>query len=161
VNSWKVILATMVIFGTGVVTGGLLVRHAGPGREHRQPRPNIAVHNPQPSPAGLMRIDFLRRMERELDLTPAQREPIEKILKEGQERTKKIMETVEAPRREEFKRTIEEFRAVLTPEQLKRFDESVKQQQQRAREQRKAASPREHPPAGNTPATTNSGSSAL
>ena len=24
-NSWKVILATMVIFGTGVVTGGLLV----------------------------------------------------------------------------------------------------------------------------------------
>ena len=160
-NSWKVILATMVIFGTGVVTGGLLVRHAGPGREHRQPRPNIAVHNPQPSPAGLMRIDFLRRMERELDLTPAQREPIEKILKEGQERTKKIMETVEAPRREELKRTIEEFRAVLTPEQLKRFDESVKQQQQRAREQRKAAPPRERPPAGNTPATTNSGSSAL
>src|ERR1035437_5616366 len=50
VNSWKVILATMVIFGTGVVTGGLLVRHAGPGREHRQPRPNIAVHNPQPAP---------------------------------------------------------------------------------------------------------------
>ena len=108
-----------------------------------------------------MRIDFLRRMERELDLTPAQREPIEKILKEGQERTKKIMETVEAPRREELKRTIEEFRAVLTPEQLKRFDESVKQQQQRAREQRKAAPPRERPPAGNTPATTNSGSSAL
>ena len=160
-NSWKVILATMVIFGTGVVTGGLLVRHAGPGREHHQPRPNIAVHNPQPSPAGLMRIDFLRRMERELDLTPAQREPIEKILKEGQERTKKIMETVEPRRREEFKRTIEEFRAVLTPEQLKRFDESVKQQQQRAREQRKAAPPRERPPAGNTPATTNSGSSAL
>ena len=151
----------MVIFGTGVVTGGLLVRHAGPGREHRQPRPNNAVHNPQPSPAGLMRIDFLRRMERELDLTPAQREPIEKILKEGQERTKKIMETVEAPRREELKRTIEEFRAVLTPEQLKRFNESVKQQQQRAREQRKAAPPRERPPAGNTPATTNSGSSAL
>jgi Spy/CpxP family protein refolding chaperone len=151
----------MVIFGTGVVTGGLLVRHAGPGREHHQPRPNIAVHNPQPSPAGLMRIDFLRRMERELDLTPAQREPIEKILKEGQERTKKIMETVEPRRREEFKRTIEEFRAVLTPEQLKRFDESVKQQQQRAREQRKAAPPRERPPAGNTPATTNSGSSAL
>jgi Spy/CpxP family protein refolding chaperone len=161
VNSWKVILATMVIFGTGVVTGGLLVRHAGPSRDHRQPRPNTAVHSAQPSPAGLMRIDFLRRMERELDLAPEQREPIDKILKEGQERTKKIMETVEPRRREEFKRTIEEFRAVLTPEQRKRFDELVKQQQQRAREQRKAAPSREHPPAGNTPATTNSGSSAL
>jgi Spy/CpxP family protein refolding chaperone len=69
------------------------------------------------------------------------------------------MDTVEPRRREEFKRTLEEFRAVLTPEQRSRFDGVVKQQQQRAREQRKAASSREHPPAGNTPATTNSGSS--
>jgi len=155
----------MVIFGTGVVTGGLLVRHAGPGRDHRQPHPAGAVHTAQPSPAGLMRIDFLRRMERELDLAPEQREPIDKVLKEGQERTKKLMETVEPRRREEFKRTIEEFRAVLTPEQLKRFDELVKQQQQRAREQRKAAPTRERPPQGppttNTPAATNSGSSML
>ena len=107
-----------------------------------------------------MRIEFLRRMERELDLAPAQREPIDKILKDGQERTKKLMDTVEPRRREEFKRTIEEFRAVLTPEQRSRFDGVVKQQQQRAREQRKAASAREHPqqspPASNTPAATNS-----
>jgi Spy/CpxP family protein refolding chaperone len=107
-----------------------------------------------------MRIDFLRRMERDLDLAPEQREPIDKILKEGQERTKKIMETVEPRRREEFKRTIEEFREVLTPEQRKRFDELVKQQQQRAREQRKAAPPRERPPQGspatNPPALTDS-----
>jgi len=27
VNNWKVILATIVIFGAGVVTGGLLVSH--------------------------------------------------------------------------------------------------------------------------------------
>lgn len=160
-NSWKVILATMVIFGTGVVTGGLLVRHAGPGRDRRQMRPAGAIHVAQPSPAGLMRIDFLRRMERDLDLAPEQREPIDKILKEGQERTKKIMETVEPRRREEFKRTIEEFRAVLTPDQRKRFDELVKQQQQRAREQRKAAQPHEHPLATNAPAATNSGASVL
>jgi len=160
VNSWKVILATMVIFGTGVVTGGLLVRHAGPGRDRRPQRVPGAVHAAQPTPAGVMRIEFLRRMERELALSPEQHEPIDKILKEGQERTKKLMETVEPRRREEFKKTIEEFRAVLTPEQLKRFDELVKQQQQRAREQRKAAPPRErppqNPPPGNAPAATNS-----
>ena len=107
-----------------------------------------------------MRIDFLRRMERDLDLAPEQREPIDKILKEGQERTKKLMETVEPRRREEFKKTIEEFRAVLRPEQQKRFDDLVKQQQQRARELRKAAQPKEHSPQsappGNTPAATNS-----
>jgi Spy/CpxP family protein refolding chaperone len=72
---------------------------------------------------------------------------------------KKLMDTVEPRRREEFMKTMEEFRAVLTPEQQKRFDELVKQQQQRGREQRKAAPPRDRspqtPPPGNTPAATN------
>jgi Spy/CpxP family protein refolding chaperone len=69
------------------------------------------------------------------------------------------METVEPARREEFKKTVEEFRAVLTPEQRTRFDELVKQQQQHAREQRKAAPLRDHllqsPPPGNAPDATN------
>jgi Spy/CpxP family protein refolding chaperone len=148
----------MVIFGTGVVTGGVLVRHAErAGMRHPQ-RAGGVVRPPQPSP-GVMRIDFLRRMEQELELTPAQREPIDRILKNGQERMKKLMETVEPRRREEYKKTVEEFRAVLTPEQRTRFDELMKQQQQRARDQRKSAPPRDHPqqspPPGNTPAATN------
>ena len=163
-NTWKVILATMVIFGTGVVTGGLMVRHVDHGRDRRPQHSTASARPGQPTAAGVMRIEFLRRVERELDLTPAQREPIDKVLQEGQERMKKLMDTVEPRRREEFKKTMEEFRAVLTPEQQKRFDDLVKQQQQRAREQRKAAPPRERPPQGppanNTPAATNSGSSA-
>jgi Spy/CpxP family protein refolding chaperone len=160
VNNWKVILATMVIFGTGVVTGGLLVRHADHGRDRRPPRAGAGVHPAPAGPAGVMRIEFLRHMERELDLTSEQRDPIDRILKDGQERMKKLMDTVEPRRREEYKRTVEEFRAVLTPQQHKRFDELVKQQQQRAREQRKAAPLRDHGPQsplpGNTPAATNS-----
>jgi Spy/CpxP family protein refolding chaperone len=159
VNNWKVILATMVIFGTGVVTGGLLVRHGDHRQERRPQRAGAGVHPAQAGPAGVMRIEFLRRMERELDLTPAQREPVDLILKNGQERMKKLMDTVEPRRREEFKKTVEEFRAVLTPEQRQRFDALVKQQQQRVREQRKATPPRDHPqqspPPGNTPAATN------
>lgn len=159
-NTWKVILATMVIFGTGVVTGGLLVRHPGPGRDRRPQRATGTIRATQASPAGAMRIEFLRRMERELALTPEQREPVDKILKEGQERMKKLMETVEPRRKEEHKKTIEEFRAVLRPEQQKRFDELLKHQQQRTRDQRKAAPSRERPPQspppGNMPATTNS-----
>ena len=159
-NTWKVILATMVIFGTGVVTGGLVVRHAERGWGRRPPRVSDAGRPAQPTYAGVMRIEFLRRVQGELDLTPEQREPMDKVLKEGQERMKKLTETIEPRRREEFKRTMEEFRAVLTPEQRQRLDDLVKQQQQRAREQRKAAPPREHspqtPPPGNPPAATNS-----
>ena len=155
VNSWKVILATMVIFGTGVVTGGLLVRFADRSRERHPQRVQSAIRAAQPALAGVMRIEFLRRVERELELTPAQREPVDRILRDGQERMKKLMDTVEPRRREEYKKTIEEFRAVLTPEQRQRLDELLKQQQQqRAREQRKVAPPRERPPQG-PPATTN------
>ena len=145
----------MVIFGTGVVTGGLLVRHAGPGRDRRPQRATGAIHATQTSPAGVMRIEFLRQVERELALTPEQHEPVEKVLKEGQERMKKLMETVEPRRREEYKKTMEEFRTVLTPAQQKRFDNLLKQQQQRAREQRKAAPPKERSPQ-TAPAITNS-----
>jgi Spy/CpxP family protein refolding chaperone len=160
VNSWKVILATMVIFGTGVVTGGLLVAHAQHGRDRRPQRSANASRAAQPPSPGGTRLEFLRRMQRDLDLTPEQRDPIDKILKEGQERMKKLMETVEPRRREELRRTIDAFRAVLTPEQQKRFDDLLKQQQQRGREQRKAASPRgrpvQSPPPVATPAATNS-----
>jgi Spy/CpxP family protein refolding chaperone len=161
VNTWKVILATMLIFGTGVVTGGLLVRHSeGTRNRHPQPHPAGAVRPAQPASPGVMRFDFLRRLERDLDLTRQQREPVDKILKDGQERMKKLMDTVEPRRREEYKKTIEEFRQVLTPEQRARFDELLKQQQQRAREQRKSGPPRERPapvtPPGNSQPATNS-----
>ena len=159
-NNWKVILATMVIFGTGVVTGGLLVHHAQGGRDHHPQRLSGALRPAQALSPGVMRIEFLRRIERELKLAPEQREPIDKILKEGQERMKKLMDTVEPRRREEYKRTLEEFRTVLTPEQRQRFDTVLKQQQQRGRDQRKTAPPREHslsnPPPANLPAVTNS-----
>ncbi len=145
-NTWKVILATMVIFGTGVVTGGLLVHHANRGGGRRPAHAVAAAHPAQTSPAGVLRIEFLRQMEKDLSLTPEQHEPIDKLLKEGQERMKKLQETIEPRRREELKKTIEEFRAALTPKQQKRFDELLKQQQQRVREQRKAAPPRERPP---------------
>jgi Spy/CpxP family protein refolding chaperone len=161
VNTWKVILATMLIFATGVVTGGLLVRHSERARNHRpQLHPAGAVRPAQPASPGVMRIDFLRRLERELDLTREQREPIDKILKDGQERMKKLMDTVEPRRREEFRKTLEEFRAVLTPDQRAHFDELLKHQQQRAHEQRKSAPTRERPapvpPPGIAPPATNS-----
>jgi hypothetical protein len=133
VNTWKVIFATVVIFGAGVVTGGLLVKYSvqTPPRPHGQA--NRAV---QPISAGGIRIEFLRRAERDLNLTSDQREQVDKILAASQERSKKIMEPVQPKIREELQQTREQFRAILNPEQKIRFDELLKQQQQqRQREQ--------------------------
>jgi Spy/CpxP family protein refolding chaperone len=69
---------------------------------------------------------------------------------------KKLMETVEPRRREDYRKTVEEFRAVLTPEQRQRLDTLLKQQQQqRAREPRKATTPPRERLAPSLPATTN------
>lgn len=127
-NTWRVIFATVVIFGAGVVTGGLLVRYSvqPPSRPPRA-QANRAV---QPISAGGIRIEFLRRVERDLNLTADQREQIDKLITASQERSKKIMEPVTPVIREELQQTREQFRAVLNPEQKIRFDELLKQQQQ-------------------------------
>jgi len=126
VNTWKVILATMVIFGAGVVTGGLLVKHtSSPSHPPRQ-----ATSRPMPpmSPSGL-KMEVLRRVERELDLTPEQRAQVDRVISASQERTKKLMEPIAPQIRAELQETKEAVRAVLTPEQRIRFDELLKQQQ--------------------------------
>ena len=141
-NTWRVIFATIVLFGTGVVTGALVV--------HRSERVQAAPthHNPAPlhsgpiSSAGNLRLEFLRRAERELVLAPGQRERIDKIMKESQERTRTILEPVSADLHAELQRTKDEFMDVLTPPQRQHFDELVRKQQQRPRESRRPAGPR-------------------
>jgi Spy/CpxP family protein refolding chaperone len=147
VNSWKVILATMVIFGTGVVTGSLLVQHAERIRNPHAQHGAGLVRPLQPGSAGGSRFEFLRRAERELNLTPDQRDQIDQLLKASQERTKKLMEPVAPKMREEVQQTKAEFRAVLTPQQRERFDQLVKQQQ-RPREPRRPLPQRERIPEG-------------
>ncbi len=151
-NAWKIILATMVIFGTGVITGGLLVRHS----QHSQrvwPRQIIQYQTPPrpaaaPASSGGPRLEFLRRAERDLHLTAEQRQQVDGILRQSQERIKKLMDDVSPAMKEEVQRAREEFRAVLTPDQRERMDELLKQQ--RARDPRRTQGHREKAAGTNT-----------
>jgi hypothetical protein len=149
VNTWKVILATLVIFIAGIVTGGLLVRYTeqnAPRRGERAAAPRLA----QPGAAGLVRMEFLKRVQKELDLTPDQHQRVDKMLKEHQEQIKKIVEPIEPDIQEEVQTAKDEFLETLTPTQRARFDELLKQQQ-RQKEPRRLQPP--HLPAA--PAMTN------
>jgi|SRR5436190_20727201 len=127
----------MVIFGAGVVTGSLVVWQTSLSRPGK-PHPN-AINRSIPTAPGVTRVEFLRRAERELDLTSEQRVQADKLITDSQERTKKIMEPVAPKIRDELKQTKDQFRALLTPEQQARFDEMLK----------KAAHPRDaHRPPG-------------
>jgi Spy/CpxP family protein refolding chaperone len=134
VNNWKVIptivLATVLIFGAGVFTGGMLVNHV------KQSRPKVAkkvasvpavtnvavvalpTNSPnvkQPKPPEILSKDFLQRLEKELHLNAVQHESVRKIINEGQDQMRRTLQVARL-----------EIREVLDPEQLKQFDELMK-----------------------------------
>ena len=142
-NTWKIILATLVIFGAGVLTGGLLVnysdrtvRHLSESAAPAAPVPPPAVEREQSVPASEsnpvprenrpgpvmpapLRKEFLSRLTRELSLTPEQHDRVERIIADGQERTREVW-------RVEWVETRQKIRAQLTPDQQRRFEELLK-----------------------------------
>jgi hypothetical protein len=115
----------MVIFGAGVVTGGLLVQHAGGSRVRRAVEKGTEAAPNRPSAYDL-RLDFLRRVRPELQLTPEQGDRIDKLLRESQADIADIRAWAEADVVEDLQWTKDEFRKVLTPDQRTRFDELLK-----------------------------------
>ena len=120
---WKVILATLVIFVAGMVTGGLATKRL-------QPEPAATK-----APASLQRFDLLRRMEKRLDLTPLQQERIGQIVHESQERSKKAWEQVRPIIRDEFQRVQDRIREELSPEQAKKFETLLTESRDRRRKE--------------------------
>jgi hypothetical protein len=135
VNNWKVILATVVIFGAGVITGSLVlhcVQRCASKEECVTPAmatggqvplappatpPGHPAENGKPRLPEAMNKQFLQRLDEELHLSPAQHKAIQKIIAEGQHQIRKVIHDQRLEIREE-----------LTPAQRKQFDELVKHQ---------------------------------
>ena len=109
-KNWKIILVTSLIFVTGMVTGAVTVKRLQPAR--------------LPGPG--QRVEFLRRIEKRLDLSRAQRERIDKILGESQERTANLWEQIGPRMREEFDGVRKQIRSELEPQQQAKFDDLIR-----------------------------------
>ncbi|HEX5220234.1 MAG TPA: hypothetical protein VFZ59_11755 [Verrucomicrobiae bacterium] len=145
-NAWKVVCATLVIFVAGIVTGATLVRFAqGPRPWRAQPRAMVepgaqpglghpgTPHPNEPRsanagnpPGGLLSREFIQVLDRQLQLTPEQRERVSRIMVEGQERVRELRSRIDPELRKELQQTREQIRAVLTPEQRERFEQMMK-----------------------------------
>ncbi len=146
-NSWNLILATVIIFGAGVITGGLLVDHV------IQPHSRTAHHGPtaptttttnhppvlrtvdvftlrQPE---LLTQDFIQKLDDQLQLTPAQREAIKKIIADGQELNHGIATNCAAQYHLVIQEVRQHIREQLTPDQLKEFEKLMRQMHPAAR----------------------------
>jgi Spy/CpxP family protein refolding chaperone len=132
VNNWKVIptiiFATVLIFGAGVFSGGILVDYVKQSHPRPVKRPpaaaqtnSAAATNPAApavrpfKPPEMLSKEFLQRLDGDLRLTPEQHEAAQKIIAEGQNSVRKAVQDARL-----------EIREVLTPEQRKSFDELVK-----------------------------------
>jgi hypothetical protein len=113
-----VVLATVVIFAAGVVTGGLLVRKTN----RLQPG---AIAQP-----FWGRFEMVRRavdeMDRRQGLTSEQRVRIDQIIRDSQELIADYFSILEPDAQQIFRRMRENIRDQLTPEQRRQYEELMK-----------------------------------
>lgn len=124
VNTWKVALATVVIFAAGVLTGGLTARLQHRAEDRVRPGADAWM---------LPRLEFLRRAQRELDLTEEQRRQVEAIFRESRERMRPVWQQAMPEMRTELARVRDQLRQVLTPQQRDRFERLLQERGPRRR----------------------------
>lgn len=152
-NYWKVILATIVIFGAGVITGGLLVSHvqrpARPLFAFRQAaRPSHPASTPYENMPPevrpeILKTNFVQLLNDNLDLSPQQREQIRKIIAKSQQNTHDLWKLVAPQFQLVLHDTRQQIRDVLTPRQQREFEYLMRQQHALR-----------HPPSTNAPSVT-------
>lgn len=130
------VLATVVIFAAGVVTGSLITR--------KTTRFQIA----QPFWG---RFEMTRRAVDELgrrgDLTPEQHLRLDAIIRDHQELIADYFNILEPDVQQVFRKMRESIRGELTPEQRKQFEELARKRVGRAGDKRSEDSPRGSGPA--------------
>jgi Spy/CpxP family protein refolding chaperone len=127
VRTWKVILATFLIFGTGLVTGALLMKASrARGSRDLPPPPAWVFQGPD-----FIQQRFLDRMKHDLALTPEQTKRMESLLRDSRERVKTWWEIVGPEMQTELSDVRNKIRAELTPEQKEKFEKMLKDRRSR------------------------------
>jgi hypothetical protein len=124
VKSWQAIVAALVIFCTGTVSGFLLAHQY---LRRQNPDPALASSAFLSMGPSWARTEFLRRAQQQLDLTEQQRERIDQILASGQSNLRVIWEPIAPQSQAELRQIRERILAELNPRQQAQFDDLTKQ----------------------------------
>jgi Spy/CpxP family protein refolding chaperone len=128
VSPWKVILATMVIFVCGVVTGALVIKTQGTASSGVR-----SAGGPGPGAPGQAQVwEILHRMNQaHMDLTTNQNDKIVKIMQDLQTTNSAIFGTIAPLLQKEVQRAHQAITNVLTPEQQVKYAELLKKPEPR------------------------------
>ncbi len=145
VGTWKIVLASLLIFAGGVLTGRMTVgaslrtprTHAVARTTSASPRPGSTnfpgtnataattrggTNRSSGSPHAVQRLEAFRRASRQLDLDPARRARIDGLVAESTERLRALWSPVAPLLQQEVKDLRKRISEELTPEQRERFD---------------------------------------
>ena len=130
-KTFKVILATLVIFCAGAFAGMMITkeRQADPAssapavaedlKGERRPGNRFEEdHNRR-------RQEFMARLQQDLNLSPEQYSQIESILDASDERTRAIWKPLKQQMHQEFQKVREQISATLNPEQQELYQEMM------------------------------------
>ena len=123
---WKVILATLVIFAAGALAGGLFVKSTLLATGTTAAPTNSV-------PNRFMQNHLLDRMKAELNLSPEQKQHIEKIFAESRARIDTLNSLIAPEVKMEFRAVQDSIRAELNPEQREKYEQMLKQRPPQSR----------------------------
>ena len=132
VNAWKPILAAIVIFAAGVVTGVFVVDHhkTKPPRAFPQQFPREhGSRNTEHRPGSRMdgQLDWLmKRIQRDLQLTDTKAAKVESAFKASREEMKTSWEEIRPRMRASTEKLKDRLRGDLTEEQLQKFEKYLR-----------------------------------
>lgn len=111
-----VVLATLVIFAAGVITGGVLVKKTSPER----------ARNQQPASVFPGRFDQVRRAINDVELKPGQRVKVDEIIRNSREEIADYFLLLAPDFQTVFTRMRDNIHAQLESGQREHFDELMK-----------------------------------
>ena len=136
-NTWKVILAALVIFGAGFVTGNVASKLSqitkivanSSNSTTTVARAPTRPGQPPLSLEQLRKVELMGRVQKDLDLSPEQHARIEKIIEDSQGRIRDLWDQVAPDIHDEYDDVQKKVCQELSPEQKKTFDDLMKKQQ--------------------------------
>lgn len=123
---WKAIVAALVLFFAGVLSGVMGQRLIEARQATQPPSNKRPFPGGPPMPWTGVRMSFMERLTKDLELTPDQAKKIDQIIKSSQERLRALWEPVAPKARAEMTNSHAAISAVLTPEQQKKMEELFK-----------------------------------
>lgn len=122
-DQWKAILATLMIFGSGVGTGHLLTRQNAP-ETPTPPQNGTSRFQPQSNGKEARPVFFRSSgyLDRHLELSEEQKNQIRELTKQSHQRIFEFGEPFREQLREEHRDLQKQIRGTLTPEQTRVFD---------------------------------------